>query len=70
LTHPIFEFQPRNLKGISDKEPDIMSIRTGNRARHNRRKKQHARNRVRIRLLRATLAEAANTAAKPATEAK
>ncbi len=47
-----------------------MSIRTGNRARHNRRKKQHARNRVRIRLLRATLAEAANTAAKPATEAK
>lgn len=45
-----------------------MSIRTGNRARHNRRKKQFARNRVRIRLIRAAMADAA---AKPAaTESK
>ena len=33
----------------------VMSIRTGNRARHNRRLKKFARNRVRIRVVRAAL---------------
>ena len=40
-----------------------MSIRTGNRSRHNRRLKKFARNRVRTRLLRAELV-AADAAAK------
>lgn len=50
-----------------------MSIRTGNRARHNRRLKKFARNRVRIRLVRAALIEASAAAAvvspTPATPA-
>lgn len=32
-----------------------MSIRTGNRSRHNRRLKKFARNRIRIRVVRAAL---------------
>jgi glutamate synthase domain-containing protein 1 len=48
----------------------VMSIRTGNRSRHNRKKKQFARNRVRIRLVRAALIEASAAAAKPVAESK
>jgi hypothetical protein len=49
-----------------------MSIRTGDRSRHNRRRKQYARNRVRTRLLRAELiaAAAVDASSQPKTEAK
>jgi hypothetical protein len=42
-----------------------MSVRTGNRSRHNRRIKKYAKNRERIREFRATLTAAA--AAAPAS---
>jgi hypothetical protein len=45
-----------------------MSIRTGNRARHNRRLKKFARNRVRIRIVRAALIEASAAAAAAAAK--
>jgi hypothetical protein len=60
LTHPIFEIPPRRNTR--------MSIRTGDRSRHNRRKKQYARNRIRIRLFRAELAAAAAAAAAAKVE--